>query len=107
MLIGAALATAPALLVLDEPCQGLDLLNRQRVLRLVHEVCSSGHTDTTLVYITHHFEELIPCITHVGTLEKGGWRWRGPASESPDLKRHQQSSSQYRRDAVLPATHRE
>jgi hypothetical protein len=69
VLIGAALAKRPALLVLDEPMQGLDADSRSLVLRLVERVCS--HTSTSLVYITHHYEEVLPCVTHVMHL-KGG-----------------------------------
>ena len=38
VLIAAALATRPAILVLDEPCQGLDETGRRRVLQLVERV---------------------------------------------------------------------
>ena len=69
VLIGAAVAQRPTLLVLDEPCQGLDLLSRSRVLSLVDRVCTS--TDTTLIYITHHYEEVMPCISHVMHLRGG------------------------------------
>ena len=69
VLVGAALAKRPALLVLDEPMQGLDAANRARVLLLVERVCSS--TDTSLVYITHHYEEVLPCVTHVMHLTGG------------------------------------
>ena len=69
VLIGAALAKRPALLVLDEPMQGLDADSRSLVLRLVERVCS--HTSTSLVYTTHHYEEVLPCVTHVMHL-KGG-----------------------------------
>jgi ABC-type molybdenum transport system ATPase subunit/photorepair protein PhrA len=61
-LIAAALASRPPLLVLDEPCQGLDMIHRQRVLTLVERICQA--TDISLVYITHHLEELLPSVTH-------------------------------------------
>jgi ABC-type molybdenum transport system ATPase subunit/photorepair protein PhrA len=49
--------------VLDEPCQGLDLLSRKRLLQVVERICSS--TDMSLIYITHHLdEEKIPSISH-------------------------------------------
>jgi len=63
VLIAAALAARPQLLILDEPCQGLDIDNRRLMLGLVERICRS--TDVSLVYITHHLEELIPSVTHV------------------------------------------
>ncbi|KAL1498778.1 hypothetical protein AB1Y20_014085 [Prymnesium parvum] len=69
VLIAAALARRPAILILDEPCQGLDLHNRERVLQLVDIVCQASYTQ--LVYITHHYEEVLPCISHVLHLRKG------------------------------------
>ena len=70
ILVGAAIAKRPALLVLDEPCQGLDPLSRRRLLSLMDHVCA--HSDATLVYITHHYEEVMPCISHVLHLSGGG-----------------------------------
>jgi molybdate transport system ATP-binding protein len=69
LLIGAAIALRPALLVLDEPCQGLDLHNRHRVLSLVDHI--GRCTDLSLIYITHHYEEVLPCVTHVMHLRQG------------------------------------
>jgi ABC-type molybdenum transport system ATPase subunit/photorepair protein PhrA len=78
VLIGAAMAGRPEVLVLDEPCQGLDLWNRRRVLKLVEQLCQA--TRTTLVYITHHLEEVIPSVTHVLHLHKGATIYNGPRS---------------------------
>ena len=75
ILIGAALALRPAILVLDEPCQGLDFLNRNRVLGLVELFCRS--TDISLVYITHHLEELLPSVSHVIHMKKGKAVYQG------------------------------
>ena len=72
LLLGAhpsLLSLGQALLILDEPCQGLDLVHRRRVLSLVERVCS--HTDTSLVYVTHYYEEVLPCVTHVLHLQDG------------------------------------
>ena len=68
-LIASALALRPSLLVLDEPCQGLDPCNRKLVLDVIEEICQT--TDMSLVYITHHNEELIPSIDRRLSLEDG------------------------------------
>jgi molybdate transport system ATP-binding protein len=70
MLIVRAMVKAPELLILDEPCQGLDRSNREMVLALMQSIGSEGSTG--LIYITHHQEELIPCINRVLKLEKVG-----------------------------------
>ncbi|KAL3780010.1 hypothetical protein HJC23_000300 [Cyclotella cryptica] len=69
LLIASAIAQRPSLLILDEPCQGLDLWNRARVLYLLHSMCRM--TDMSLIYITHHEEELIPSIDCRIRLEGG------------------------------------
>ena len=51
------------LIILDEPCQGLDVYSRKRVLGVMERICSS--TDMSFIYITHHMEEVIPSISHV------------------------------------------
>ena len=63
LLIASALTSRSPLVILDEPCQGLDLKQRQLVLMVVERICQS--TDMTLIYITHHFEELLPAVSHV------------------------------------------
>lgn len=68
ILIARAMVKSPELLILDEPCQGLDRSNREMVLALMQSIGSGG--STSLIYITHHQEELIPCIRHVLKLQK-------------------------------------
>ena len=75
VLIAAALRSRPQLLVLDEPCQGLDLLNRQKVLGLVERICQA--TDMGLIYITHHLEEMLPSVTHALHLKEGNVVFQG------------------------------
>ena len=78
LLLGAALGARPALLILDEVCQGLDAANRQRVLGLLQAVgAASG---CSLVYITHHPDEWLPCLTHVLHLHEGAATYAGPRS---------------------------
>ncbi len=75
LLLSSAVALRPSLLVLDEPCQGLDLWNRGRLLGLVEKICRV--TDMSLLYVTHHEEELIPSIGHRLCLEDGNVSYCG------------------------------
>lgn len=62
-LLARALVKSPVLLILDEPCQGLDPENRRRLLSLIEAV--GRHTATHLLYVTHHPEEIPTCTTHI------------------------------------------
>ena len=53
---------SPLLMILDEPCDGLDYANRRNVLEFIEFIGSQTATD--LIYVTHHKDELPPCITH-------------------------------------------
>ncbi|VFS68736.1 Fe(3+) ions import ATP-binding protein FbpC [Raoultella terrigena] len=61
-LIVRALVKHPTLLILDEPLQGLDPLNRQLVRRFVDVLISEGATQ--LLFVSHHAEDAPDCITH-------------------------------------------
>jgi iron complex transport system ATP-binding protein len=69
-LLARSLMPEPELLLLDEPCAGLDIKAREELLTAVQEmtVMEGG---PTLIYITHHIEEILPSITHVLALRKG------------------------------------
>ncbi len=62
ILLARAMVKQPQLLILDEPCQGLDDINRQMVLKLVDYLAATGPTQ--LLYVTHHGEDRLACITH-------------------------------------------
>ena len=63
LLIARAMVKGPEILILDEPCQGLDPYNRRRVLDAIDTACAS--TTTSLIYVTHHRDEYPHCLTHV------------------------------------------
>lgn len=62
VLIARALVKHPALLILDEPLQGLDALNRQLVRRFIDILIGEGQTQ--LLFVSHHAEDAPHCITH-------------------------------------------
>ena len=63
------MVNAPPLLILDEPCEGLDLVNRKKILDLIQFI--GAETETDLIYVTYRQEEVPPCITHVMVLREG------------------------------------
>ncbi len=68
VLLARAMVKSPELLIVDEPCHGLDIKNRRRILDLIQRI---GETPTNILYVTHHQEEILPCITNILQLEKG------------------------------------
>jgi molybdate transport system ATP-binding protein len=60
VLIARAMVKAPPILILDEPCSGLDGPNRSRVLELIEQIGQSGRT--TILYVSHEAEETPRCI---------------------------------------------
>lgn len=68
VVIARALVHRPRALLLDEPCEGLDLASRRRFLESLRALAQSG---TTLLLVTHHVEEILPEIGHVLLLRDG------------------------------------
>jgi len=68
ILLARAMVKSPLLLIVDEPCHGLDLLNRKRVLEILERI---GRTRTNLLYVTNHRDEILECVTHVMRIHKG------------------------------------
>ena len=71
LLVARALVKQPPLLVLDEPCQGLDVMNRALVLRVIDRIASTGLTQ--ILYITHEPEDRLECVTHELKHDGRGW----------------------------------
>jgi iron complex transport system ATP-binding protein len=84
VMLARSLMSDPKVLILDEPCSGLDLYERERMLQSVQELSGSG---MTVLYVTHHIEEIIPMFTHVALIEQGELIAAGPKREvlTPEL----------------------
>jgi molybdate transport system ATP-binding protein len=67
VLIARAIIKRPALLILDEPCQGLDEVNRRTILNLIDHIGNSS--GTTLIYVSHHATDQISCIQRTLKME--------------------------------------
>ena len=63
LLIVRAMVKHPTLLILDEPCNGLDEINRLKVLALLGIIAKGG--ESTLLYVNHHSEDRIDGIGQV------------------------------------------
>lgn len=72
VLIARALMARPRLLILDEPCAGLDPVAREKFLRFVDQLARRrGPKTPGLVLVTHHVEEIMPAFTHALMLRDG------------------------------------
>lgn len=68
VLLARTIIKNPELLILDEPCQGLDQQQTQHFNQLVEELCNNG---MTLIYVGH-FESALPtCLEKRIVLESG------------------------------------
>ena len=77
ILIARALMARPPLLILDEPCAGLDPLARENFLAFLQRLGAKKRAPA-LIFVTHHVEEIIPLFTHTLLLRAGRLLAAGP-----------------------------
>lgn len=70
----------PRLLILDEPCSGLDLAAREKLLAQVSNMAKDPEGPTMLM-VTHRVSEIMPCFTHGLLLHRSRILAQGPVSE--------------------------
>jgi iron complex transport system ATP-binding protein len=80
VLIARALMHSPRLLILDEPCGGLDIFSREHLLSLI-ETISRQKAAPTLLYVSHRIEEILPVFTHTLLLRGGEIHSQGKTRE--------------------------
>ncbi|PRY13179.1 molybdate transport system ATP-binding protein [Pontibacter ummariensis] len=68
-LLARALIKHPPLLILDEPCQGLDQAQQQELKQVLNTICRLSRI--TLIYVTHYQEELPEAVTRILQLAQG------------------------------------
>ncbi|WP_221031829.1 ABC transporter ATP-binding protein [Actomonas aquatica] len=77
VLIARALAAEPQLLILDEPCAGLDPVARASFLRSLARLAADPSAPA-IVLVTHHVEEITAGFSHALLLAKGRRVAAGP-----------------------------
>ncbi|MBD1380477.1 ABC transporter ATP-binding protein [Metabacillus arenae] len=70
VLIGRALMAKPQLLILDEPANGLDFIAREQLLEKIEKIAESPE-GPTIIFVTHHVEEILPQFNKTLLLKKG------------------------------------
>lgn len=79
VLIARALIGEPEILMLDEPCTGLDIGAREYLLNTVREI--AGSKKMTMIYVTHHVDEILPEVFDKTMLLKNGMIYQTGATE--------------------------
>ena len=70
VLIARALMSSPRLLIMDEPCAGLDMFAREKLLAAI-DTMAGKKSSPSILYVSHHTEEILPLFTDVLLLREG------------------------------------
>jgi iron complex transport system ATP-binding protein len=70
----------PSLLILDEPTNGLDFIAREQLLESIERI-SKNPNAPTIIYVTHHVEEILPVFNKTLLLKEGQVFASGDTSE--------------------------
>jgi len=76
VLIGRALMAKPRVLIMDEPCAGLDPAAREHFLQFLQRL-GQRRNSPALIFVTHHVEEIMPVFSHVLVVKAGRVQARG------------------------------
>jgi iron complex transport system ATP-binding protein len=84
VMLARAMVSRPKALVLDEPTAGLDIGSQRKLLSRIDDLARHG---TTIVLVTHHFEEIVPCIERAILMQSGRVVYDGGLEECLESKR--------------------
>lgn len=70
ILIARGLMANPKLLILDEPTNGLDFIAREELLATIDRIATQKNAPT-IIFVSHHIEEVLPIFTHTLLLKEG------------------------------------
>ncbi|MGJ9457978.1 ABC transporter ATP-binding protein [Oceanobacillus sp. CF4.6] len=70
LLIARGLMASPDLLILDEPTNGLDFISREALMVTITRLATQENAPT-IIFVTHHIEEIIPVFTNTLLLHQG------------------------------------
>lgn len=85
-LLARAQMAHPRLLILDEPCAGLDPIAREAFLANLSRL-ARARRGPGLVLVTHHVEEIVPGFTHALLLRGGRALTAGPLGNTLTTRR--------------------
>lgn len=67
VMIARALLSRPKILIVDEPCNGLDVYHREYMLQTLADLSK----EMTIIYVTHYIEEILPIFNKSLCLKRG------------------------------------
>lgn len=70
VILARALMNSPKLLILDEPCTGLDIFARESFLAQVEQL-GKMEKAPALLYVTHHIDEILPVFNRAMLIQNG------------------------------------
>ena len=79
VLIARVFMTNPEIMILDEPATGLDVLAREVLLATIKELAEDQNT--TMIYVTHYPEEILPSFDKCLLLRNGATYKIGPTKD--------------------------
>ncbi|NLD62068.1 ATP-binding cassette domain-containing protein [Candidatus Sumerlaeota bacterium] len=76
LFIARSLLSNPEIIILDEPCTGLDMRGREEVLRMLRSLCANGlqgesSRSIPIIMITHHVEEIPQGVNRCLLMKQG------------------------------------